>query len=661
MATKVKPSRINITWTPQVWQVPVYVDDNCFCWWQNWVWDVTWPASSTDWNVVVFDWCTWKAIKDSWKSINCLAQLCDIPTDNCELANSCGYITWIDCNDVTSALWYTPYNSTNPAWYTTCTWTLVPSDLYCYAQCCDIPTDNCQLSNGCSYLKSCDLPDLSWYQLKCNMVCDLTWADNNHYPTAKAVVDAMGCLWGWDMLKATYDPCNCSDDAFDYCNFYNTPDMCCYAQVCDIPTDNCQLANWCCYADCDYVNNSINSVTAYYITKNAQWDQFATYAELAAATTFYSGWQVRIPTRNDYTIVLSDENHDNATTRYIYNSGWEYQYTVNETALTQAQLDAINSGITCSKVSCYDNCLAQCCDIPTNNCQLSNGCGYITGINCNDVTTALWYTPAQCCDIPTDNCQLWNTCWYIKWITCSDVTTALWYTPYSNANPNWYTSCTWTLKACDLCWYAQCCDIPTNNCQLSNWCGYTTCTGTLNWWDLKTVNGNCLVGSWDICIQAWVTSVNWCTWAVCLTIPTNNCELTNGCWYTTCTWTLVSSDIACVNGCCLTNWWNITISWGADYSWCTQTISWGNVTLCLRTIVNVPTSDFTLVKPDTLIDWEEYAIRVISETSYCMCLWSCFTNPRNVDTTLSGNATDQYVFLSIWWELELQPLVDSWN
>lgn len=57
---------------------------------------------------------------------------------------------------------------------------------------------------------------------------------------------------------------------------------------------------------------------------------------------------------NDYTIVLDDENHDHATTRYIYNNGWEYQYTINETALTQAQLDALNSGITAAKVAIYD-------------------------------------------------------------------------------------------------------------------------------------------------------------------------------------------------------------------------------------------------------------------------------------------------------------------
>ena len=75
----------------------------------------------------------------------------------------------------------------------------------------------------------------------------------------------------------------------------------------------------------------------------------------------------RTPTKNDYTIVLADENHDNATTRYIYNSGWEYQYTVNETALTQSQLDALNSGITAAKVCCYD-----AIPVITDNCQIAN-------------------------------------------------------------------------------------------------------------------------------------------------------------------------------------------------------------------------------------------------------------------------------------------------
>ena len=240
-----------------------------------------------------------------------------------------------------------------------------------------------------------------------------------------------GWWWSWDMQKCVYDPNNCNDDAFNYCNFYNTPDMSCYAQCSDIPTDNCQLNNGC--------------------------------------------WYLQI-----------------------------------------------------SDLCCY----------------------------------------AQCCDIPTDNCQLSNGCWYINNLTCSDVTSALWYSPYDSNNPDWYTSCTWTLQSC---------------------------------------------------------------------------------------------DIATVNWCCLTNWGNICITWWSDYSWCTKTISWWCVELWLRTIVNSPESDFTLTAPSTIQEWEEYVIRTNSHTSYNMCLWSCFTNPWNVNTCLSCNATDQFSFLWVCWKLELQPLVATWS
>lgn len=312
--------------------------------------------------------------------------------------------------------------------------------------------------------------DTSVVQTTGNLVTDLTNPDDSHYPSALAVACAISGWggWSWDMLKCVYDPNNHNADAFDYCNFTNTPtiptDNCqlansCwyitnsalswYAKTCDIPTNNCQLTNWCGYTTCtwtltasnisntsygsswswvttvapskdavyakvnsidglipsaatcsnqladkDYVNDSINSVTAFYITKNAQGDQFACYAELAAATTFYSGWVQRTPTRNDYTIVADDECYNDATTRYLYNSGWEFQYCINESPMTTAQVNAINSWITCTKVSCYDCCMAQCCDIPTDNCQLCNGCGYttctwtLTSSNISD--TAFW-------------------------------------------------------------------------------------------------------------------------------------------------------------------------------------------------------------------------------------------------------------------------------
>lgn len=42
------------------------------------------------------------------------------PWDNVsELTNDAWYITWIDSSDVTTALWYTPYDASNPNWYIT--------------------------------------------------------------------------------------------------------------------------------------------------------------------------------------------------------------------------------------------------------------------------------------------------------------------------------------------------------------------------------------------------------------------------------------------------------------------------------------------------------------------------------------------------------------
>ena len=251
------------------------------------------------------------------------------------------------------------------------------SALSCYAQTCDIPTDNCQLCNGC------------WYTT-CTWTLTASNISNTSYGSSWSGVTTVA-----PSKNAVYAKVNSIDELIPS------------AATCSNKL-----------TDKNYVDDSINSVTAYYITKDAQGDQWACYAELASASTYYSWGVQRTPTRNDYTIVLDDECYCNATTRYIYNSGWEYQYTVNETALTCAQLDALNSGITSAKVSCYDNCMAQCCDIPTDNCQLCNGC---------------WYT----------------TCtWTLS--TCADVVSALWYTPYNCTNPSWYTTCTWTLTAWDL-------------------------------------------------------------------------------------------------------------------------------------------------------------------------------------------------------------------
>ena len=113
-------------------------------------------------------------------------------------------------------------------------------------------------------------------------------------------------------------------------------------------------------ADKAFVNSSINNYAAFYLTKNSNGDAFQTYAELTSTTKFYNAGVEKTPTKNDYLVVLQDETKTTAlgvdpTTRYTYQGEWptgqfEFQYIVNNTALTQAQVDAINSGITKSIV-----------------------------------------------------------------------------------------------------------------------------------------------------------------------------------------------------------------------------------------------------------------------------------------------------------------------
>ena len=96
------------------------------------------------------------------------------------------------------------------------------------------------------------------------------------------------------------------------------------------------------------MNDAISSNTAYFR------GSFATKAALMAVS-----WQTTNPaganyvTNNDYAVVLDDESQSDECWRYVYVSGtgWEAQYRINETPLTQAQLDALNSGATASNIS----------------------------------------------------------------------------------------------------------------------------------------------------------------------------------------------------------------------------------------------------------------------------------------------------------------------
>lgn len=202
-------------------------------------------------------------------------------------------------------------------------------------------------------------------------------------------------------------------------------------------------------ADKSFVNSSIATNTANFI------GTFDSVAELEA----YSGSL----TNNDYAFVQTTDSAGNTLfDRYKWNgTQWLFEYELNNSSFTAAQWGAVNSGITSSDVALIATAIQ-----PNDNIsQLTNNAGFITGINSNDVITALGYTPYNSSNpagytsnvgtvtsvnnvspisgnvtlsIPTDTSDLTNGAGYITGINSSDVVSALGYTPYNSNNPNGY-------------------------------------------------------------------------------------------------------------------------------------------------------------------------------------------------------------------------------
>ncbi|MCR5548081.1 MAG: tail fiber domain-containing protein [Bacteroidales bacterium] len=118
-------------------------------------------------------------------------------------------------------------------------------------------------------------------------------------------------------------------------------------------------------ADKAFVNSSIATATATYRgSYNEKTDlnlsPTATRAEIAAALATKMAALSIVPDDNDYCFVeiptsTSAPTQIERTERYKYNgTGWEYEYTLNNSGFTAVQWAAINSNITAGKVSTYD-------------------------------------------------------------------------------------------------------------------------------------------------------------------------------------------------------------------------------------------------------------------------------------------------------------------
>lgn len=79
-----------------------------------------------------------------------------------------------------------------------------------------------------------------------------------------------------------------------------------------------------------------------------------------------------------------------------------------------------------------------------------------------------------------------------------------------------------------------------------------------------------------------------------------------------------------------------------------------NITVWLSTDYT-PTGDFTINAPTTIKDGQTYILRVNNwDTAYTMTLGTNIDNMQGTDLSLTPNATDMFVFLAVWWKLELQ-------
>ena len=153
--------------------------------------------------------------------------------------------------------------------------------------------------------------------------------------------------------------------------------------LCNVQSTLTWVFNYKNYYTKEEADEAIDRVAAYYITYDAAGNPFPTYAALANATTVYSGGEVRVPTRNDYCVVLADETHDNAEYRYIYavaegeaTGSWQPQFpvegvmTVDQT-VTKNSANPVSGGGVWSAIwgalaalptgvsSLYDWCVAQ--------------------------------------------------------------------------------------------------------------------------------------------------------------------------------------------------------------------------------------------------------------------------------------------------------------
>ena len=363
------------------------------------------------------------------------------------------------------------------------------------------PTDNTNLATALG-----NKQDVS------NMVTTLTSADNTHYPTAKAVADAITASWWWDMLASVYDPDSIEANAFDYNNFINTPSLAAVATSGD-------------YADLTW------TPTLSTVATSGSYNDLSNKPTIPAAQ-IQSDWTQSDNTKKDY--IKNKPSLATVATTWAYSdltwtptlatvaTSWSYNDlsnkptipTVNDATLTIQKNWTTVKTFTANASS---NVTANI-TVPTKTSDISNDSGYITK-SVNDLTnytlssslatvaTTWSYTDlSNKPTIPSDTSDLTNGAWFITGITSWDVTTALWYTPANDSSVVKLTgnqTVAWTKT------FSTSPVVPSKTADATNtWTAIATEAQVykkqdtlVSWTNIKTVNSNSLLGSGNISLN----------------------------------------------------------------------------------------------------------------------------------------------------------------
>lgn len=297
------------------------------------------------------------------------------PNDNItELNNNAGYITGIDSEDVTNALGYTPYNSSNPNDYQE---NVIESiEVNGTAQTVSektvniiVPTDTSDLTNNAGYITSSSLPTVNnatiTFQKNGSTVETITLnqsadetvnfaiptqaSDINAVPTSRTInnkalsanisldstdVGALSSSTTINDLTTTAQQNALNSGATSTNIGQIATNTSAISTINDKIPSEASSSNQ--LADKSFVNSSIATNTAYFI------GTFTSVADLEA----YSGTL----TNNDYAFVETTDSAGNTLyDRYKYTTAttpasWQFEYELNNSSFTSNQWASINSG-----------------------------------------------------------------------------------------------------------------------------------------------------------------------------------------------------------------------------------------------------------------------------------------------------------------------------